>query len=139
MRTIRLLLLVLVGVCGTSPCFAQPALQLVWWPLVTDGQEYRRVPYPQEAGALLVLADTDIVVEARLAPVTWWPITREYLADFSRQPQTVDGSIEVVDGAMAGAWRDALLGLAAALGYAALMIGLAALWLRRRGVWRRGE
>ena len=45
----------------------------------------------------------------------------------------------VVDGAMAGAWRSALLSLAAALGYAILMIGLAALWLRRRGVWRRGE
>jgi ABC-type transport system involved in multi-copper enzyme maturation permease subunit len=45
----------------------------------------------------------------------------------------------VVDGAMAGVWRDALLSLAAALVYAALMIGLAALWLRRRGVWRRGE
>jgi ABC-type transport system involved in multi-copper enzyme maturation permease subunit len=45
----------------------------------------------------------------------------------------------VVDGALAGVWRDALLSLAAALVYAALMIGLAALWLRRRGVWRRGE
>ena len=45
----------------------------------------------------------------------------------------------VVDGAMAGAWRNALLSLAAALAYAALMIGLAAVWLRHRGVWRRGE
>jgi hypothetical protein len=45
----------------------------------------------------------------------------------------------VVEGATAGAWRDALLSLAAALAYAVLMIGLAALWLRRRGVWRRGE
>ena len=98
MRSLRLSLLVLAGVCGTSPCFAQAALQLVWWPLVTDGQEYRRVPYPQEAGTLLVLADHDIVVEARRAPVAYWPITREYLADFSRQPQPVAGSIEIVDG-----------------------------------------
>jgi ABC-type transport system involved in multi-copper enzyme maturation permease subunit len=45
----------------------------------------------------------------------------------------------VVDGAMAGAWQSALLSLAAALAYAVLMIGLAAFWLRRRGVWRRGE
>jgi ABC-type transport system involved in multi-copper enzyme maturation permease subunit len=45
----------------------------------------------------------------------------------------------VVEGAMAGAWQTALLSLAAALAYTALMIGLAALWLRRRGVWRRGE
>jgi hypothetical protein len=40
---------------------------------------------------------------------------------------------------MAGAWRDALASLAAALAYTVLMIGLAAFWLRRRGVWRRGE
>jgi ABC-type transport system involved in multi-copper enzyme maturation permease subunit len=45
----------------------------------------------------------------------------------------------VVDGAMAGAWQSALLSLAAALAYAVLMIGLAAFWLRCRGVWRRGE
>jgi hypothetical protein len=97
-RALRTLLLALVGVCGTAPCFAQD-LQLVWWPLVTDGQEYRRVPYPQEAGSLLVLADTDFVIEARRAPVSYWPITREYLADFSQQPQAVNGSIEVVDAA----------------------------------------
>jgi len=72
--------------------------QLVWWPLVTDGQEYRRVPYPQAAGSLLVLADFDIVVEARFAPVSYWPITREYLADVSGQPRAVHGAIEIVDG-----------------------------------------
>jgi ABC-type transport system involved in multi-copper enzyme maturation permease subunit len=45
----------------------------------------------------------------------------------------------VVDGAMRGTWQSALLNLAAAVVYAVLMIGLAAFWLRRRGVWRRGE
>ena len=45
----------------------------------------------------------------------------------------------VVDGALAGAWRSALLSLAVALAYAVLMIGLATLWLRHRGVARRGE
>jgi hypothetical protein len=93
-----LLLFALASLCGAAPCLAQPAPQLVWWPLVTDGQEYRRVPYPQEAGSLLVLADTRIVLDARYAPVSYWPITREYLADFSRQPQPVEGSIEIVDG-----------------------------------------
>jgi hypothetical protein len=96
---LRLTLLVLAGMFGAAPCLAQPALQLVWWPLVTDGQEYRRVPYPQEAGAILVLADTDVVLDARLAPVAYWPITREYLADLSQQPRTVTGSIEIVDAA----------------------------------------
>jgi ABC-type transport system involved in multi-copper enzyme maturation permease subunit len=45
----------------------------------------------------------------------------------------------VVDGAAAGAWRTALVSLAAALAYTAGMVGLGALWLRRRGVHRRGE
>jgi ABC-type transport system involved in multi-copper enzyme maturation permease subunit len=45
----------------------------------------------------------------------------------------------VVDGAMSGAWRTALVSLGAALAYTVLMIGLAAYWLRRRGVYRRGE
>ena len=97
-RALRLLLLVLAGMCGAAPCFAQADEQLVWWPLVTDGQEYRRVPYPQEAGSLLVLAGSDVVIEARFAPVSYWPITREYLADLSQQPRAAEGSIEIVDG-----------------------------------------
>jgi hypothetical protein len=40
---------------------------------------------------------------------------------------------------MAGAWRNALLNLMAALVYTVLMIALAAFLLRRRGVWRSGE
>jgi hypothetical protein len=45
----------------------------------------------------------------------------------------------VVDGALRADWQSALAGLVAAIAYTLLMIGLAALWLRRRGVWRRGE
>jgi ABC-type Na+ efflux pump permease subunit len=45
----------------------------------------------------------------------------------------------VVDGAIRGAWRSAAVSLAAAVAYAAAMIGLAALWLARRGVARSGE
>jgi ABC-type transport system involved in multi-copper enzyme maturation permease subunit len=45
----------------------------------------------------------------------------------------------VVDGVTRGAWQTAGLGLAAALAYAAVVIVLAALWLRRRGVQRSGE
>jgi hypothetical protein len=99
MRALRALPVVLATVCATTtPCFAEAQEQLVWWPLVTDGQEYRRVPYPQEAGSLLVLAGSDVVIEARFAPVSYWPITREYLADLSGQPRAVQGAIEIVDG-----------------------------------------
>jgi ABC-type transport system involved in multi-copper enzyme maturation permease subunit len=45
----------------------------------------------------------------------------------------------VVDGAMTGAWRTALISLAAAIACTLLMMGVAAYWLRRRGVYRRAE
>jgi hypothetical protein len=70
--------------------------QLVYWPLVTDGNEYRRVAYPGEAGDLVVLADTTIVLEARAAPVTYWPITREFIAGVSRSSPLIEASVEIV-------------------------------------------
>lgn len=45
----------------------------------------------------------------------------------------------IVDGLVSGAWRTAIANLAAAIAYAAATILLAAIWLRRRGVHRRGE
>lgn len=45
----------------------------------------------------------------------------------------------VVDGVLSGAWWSAGISLAAAVAYTAAMIGLAALWLRHRGVHRKGE
>jgi ABC-type multidrug transport system permease subunit len=45
----------------------------------------------------------------------------------------------VVEGAMSGAWRPLALGLAAAFIYALVTIGLAAYWLRWRGVHRAGD
>jgi hypothetical protein len=78
---------------------AQADEQLVYRPLVTDGTEYRRIPYPNEAGTLLVLAGTDVVVEAYRVPVAYWPITREYLADLSSASEPVEGTVEIVDGA----------------------------------------
>ncbi len=97
-RRSRILLAASLWLAAT-PCFAQPGEQVVWWPLVSNGEEYRRVPYPQEAGDLRVLAGSEVVLEARRAAVAWWPITREYLADLSHSPPSVDGTLEIVDGA----------------------------------------
>jgi hypothetical protein len=83
---------------ATAPALGQVDRQVVYWPLVTDGTEYRRVSYPLEAGSLVVLADTEIVIEARLAPVSYWPISREYLPDLSGEPELLRGSVEIVDG-----------------------------------------
>ena len=79
------------------PALGQADRQVIYWPLVTNSTEYRRVSYPLEAGTMVVLADTEIVIEARLAPVSYWPISREYLADFSGEPETLQGSIEIVE------------------------------------------
>jgi ABC-type transport system involved in multi-copper enzyme maturation permease subunit len=46
---------------------------------------------------------------------------------------------QVVDGAVRGAWRSVLIGLAGGVAYFAVIVVLAAFWLRRRGVYRRGE
>jgi hypothetical protein len=84
---------------GIAPAPAQRTEPIVYWPLVTDGHEYRRVAYPEEAGPILVLANTEIVIDARRAPVSYWPITREFLADMPRSTPIADVELEVVDGA----------------------------------------
>ena len=45
----------------------------------------------------------------------------------------------VVDAAVIGAWRTALVSLAVSVVYTVTVIGLAAYWMRRRGVHRREE
>jgi ABC-type multidrug transport system permease subunit len=45
----------------------------------------------------------------------------------------------VVDGVASGAWRSAAISMVIALVYAMVMIALAAFWLHRRGVQRKGE
>jgi hypothetical protein len=95
--------LAVLTACSTAASpVDEPEVQLVYWPLVTNGSEYRRVPYPREAGALRVLAETPVVIEARIGVVGFWPITREYLVDFGTATPTesdvVEGALEVVDG-----------------------------------------
>ena len=86
------------SVAATAAALAQGDEQVVYWPLVTDGAEYRRIAYPEEAGPLRVLAGTDAVIEARRAPVFYWPITREHLADFSKAREMPEGSLDIIDG-----------------------------------------
>ena len=81
---------------GVVAAAAQEREQIVYWPLVTDGGDYRRVAYPPQAGPLLVLADTEVVIEARRAPVTYWPITREYLADMARSTEVHGAELEII-------------------------------------------
>jgi hypothetical protein len=98
-RPLRTLLIAVTALSGLSatPAATRADDQLVYWPLVTDGTEYRRISYPREAGPILVLADTEVVIEAKSATVSYWPITREYLADFSKNPASAEGQVEIVD------------------------------------------
>lgn len=92
-KLLTFILLILAG-----PFLAEARAQenaLVYWPLVTDGSEYRRVAYPPEAGPLVVMADTEIVLDVRRARVNYWPITREYLADVSSNSPVQAGTLEI--------------------------------------------
>lgn len=70
--------------------------EFVYDPLVTNGFEYRRVRYPEEVPEIFALADEPLVVDARISLVSFWPITKEYLADFAKLDEAVDGALEVV-------------------------------------------
>lgn len=71
--------------------------EFVYYPLVTNRFEYRRVSYPEEVGSIQILAGEPAVMDARRSVVSFWPITREYLADFAKLDETVPGVAEVVD------------------------------------------
>jgi hypothetical protein len=94
-----LIVIVLAGGCtaAASPTGRDASSQVVYWPLVTDGVEYRRIPYPREAGEMRVLADTPVVFDLRAARVSFWPITREYISDFAPAGEFVTGTLEILD------------------------------------------
>ena len=58
-RLVAMLLAAAPIASAMAPSFAQPEEQVVYWPIVTDGTEYRRISSPPQAGPLLVLADTE--------------------------------------------------------------------------------
>lgn len=96
------IVLVAVAVIGftrlgsTSPTSTESE-QFVYYPLVTNGFEYRRVPYPEDVPTIRILAGEPVVFEARQSIVSFWPITREYLADLAKLDRAVTGFAEVVD------------------------------------------
>jgi len=71
--------------------------EFVYYPLVTNGFEYRRVPYPEDVPTMRILAGEPVVIEATRSIVSFWPITREYLADFAKLDEKIPGVAEVVD------------------------------------------
>lgn len=80
------------------------------------------IPIADAASPILPLRDGLVV----LKEVVGWLSPFSYLE-------------RVVDGVTRGAWQSAATNLAIALAWAVAMTGLAALWLRRRGVQRSGE
>jgi len=84
------------GLDGTDPADAARE-EFVYYPLVTNGFEYRRVPYPEEVTTIQLLAEEPVAFDARRSVVAFWPITREYLADFAKLDESVPGVAEVID------------------------------------------
>jgi hypothetical protein len=109
---VRTAVLVLVGVTALL-LGAALAYRMVLLVPITD---------PASPGPVLPLRDALAALDA----VIRWVSPFAYLE-------------RIVDGALTGAWRTALISLTAAVGYTLLMMAGAAYWLRRRGVYRRGE
>ncbi|MBI2755535.1 MAG: hypothetical protein HYX52_02395 [Chloroflexi bacterium] len=101
-RLIRVLAVLIVLTVPSTPAPSanaqqgSPAEQLIYWPYVTNGGEYRRVAYPTQVDTIRVLADTPIVLEPRRTTVAYWPLTGEYLADLANRNEPVAGDLEVV-------------------------------------------
>ena len=84
------------GLGGTDPTDTARE-EFVYYPLVTNGFEYRRVPYPEEVTTIRLMAEEPVAIDARRSVVAFWPITREYLADFAKLDESVPGVAEVID------------------------------------------
>lgn len=82
------------AIIATAPASSADE-QFVYWPFVTDGTEYRRIAYPLEAGDLVALGGSQLVIEARRADVSYWPITREFVTEIG-QGTPVIGTLEIV-------------------------------------------
>ncbi|MEX0869231.1 MAG: hypothetical protein WD011_06120 [Nitriliruptoraceae bacterium] len=71
--------------------------QLIFYPLVTSGTDYRHVAYPQQVDTIRVLADTPFVLNPRYSEVSFWPVTREYRPDLRQRNEPVaDATLELI-------------------------------------------
>jgi hypothetical protein len=72
--------------------------ELVYSATVFDGYSYTGVFYPRSEETIYLLANVDNVLVPRNTLVYYWPITREFRADWSNLNEAVPGTLEFVSG-----------------------------------------
>jgi len=71
--------------------------QTVFNGVVFDGEGYRGQFYPGNEQTIHLLADAPNVLVPKVTDVYWWPITREYKADWESTNESLTGTLEVGD------------------------------------------
>ncbi|MBA2718315.1 MAG: hypothetical protein H0U52_03580 [Chloroflexi bacterium] len=86
---------IVAPVVATQPTERQR--QTVYNGIVFDAQGYQGVFLPENEHVVYVLADTINVLVPKVTDVYWWPLTREYRADWESRDETLDGTVEIGD------------------------------------------
>lgn len=72
--------------------------ELVYGLTLFDGGRYQGTFCPEEIHTIYVVANTDNVIAAHKTDVYFWPITREYMADWMKVNEKQSGSLEILKG-----------------------------------------
>ena len=95
-----LAILILSMGAGSVPAQAQGPTkteEFAWALTAFNGQWYQGVFCPAEVPTIYVLADETHVLTGRLTLVYYWPIDREYKADWANLNEEIDGTLEIAD------------------------------------------
>jgi hypothetical protein len=72
--------------------------QFVYGAKVFSGQDYEAKMYPPTVDTLYLLADVTNIISPRYTHVYFWPTTQEYKADWDRLNETINGTLEILQG-----------------------------------------
>lgn len=70
--------------------------QLVYSISAYTGQQYEGSFAPQQMGTIYLMADRPAILNAQMTDVYYWPITREYMADWFGFQEEIPGKLEIV-------------------------------------------
>ncbi|MGH2544446.1 MAG: hypothetical protein ACRDIB_16765 [Ardenticatenaceae bacterium] len=94
-------IVLILSLLAPLPAAAQGATerqrQVVYNGQIFDGQGYTGQFYPRNERAIYLLAGVQNVLIPKITDVYWWPITREYKADWESTNEPLTGTLELGD------------------------------------------
>lgn len=72
--------------------------EIVYGLSLWNGQNYASTFCPEEVNKIYMIADTPSVFSVRETEVYYWPITKEYKADWHKKNKLLEGTLEVLQG-----------------------------------------